>query len=201
MELPELWRPNINDLLKSIQNVLWSFQSYGCGLRRLFQLDVSLSLHLGPLSRSSLREYQIPPKVSPLTFGVLEACSRMALNLPCVRTSGGSKFMFLNKNLNRMDCPSPRALEDRNRCFLNKILNMGGIWYSWRELRDSGPRCSDRFTSNWKRRCKPHLEIERIWRLVVAWKIQCHTWAGLESSKCEWRHFGRYLILTKRATR
>ena len=60
---------------KSIQNVLWSFQSSGCGLRRLFQLDVSLSLHLGPLSRSSLREYQIPPKVSPLTFGALEACS------------------------------------------------------------------------------------------------------------------------------
>ena len=69
--------------LKSIQNVLWSFQSSGCGLRRLFQLDVSLSLHLGPLSRSSLREYQIPAKVSPLTFGALEACSRMALNLSC----------------------------------------------------------------------------------------------------------------------
>ena len=49
-----------------------------CIEKSINSIRCSLSLHLGALFRSSLRDYKIPAKVIPLTFGTLEACSRMA---------------------------------------------------------------------------------------------------------------------------
>ena len=49
-----------------------------CIEKSINSIRCSLSLHLGALSRSFLCDYQIPAKVIPRTFGILEACSRMA---------------------------------------------------------------------------------------------------------------------------
>jgi len=47
-------------------------------------------------------------------------------------------YTFLNRMLNKTGLESSNVSGD----------TLGGIWYSRRELRDRGPRCSDRLTSN-----------------------------------------------------